>query len=197
MQAAWSSWRKLAEVLYDRKIPLRLKAKVYEATIRSALKYGSECWAMKVNNKKKIVTTVMRMPRGIIGVSRRDHMRKEEIRRLLHLSPIDEAMRSGCLRWFGHAQRTDANNVTHRVMDLTLPGTRRRGHPKNTFHQRMRETVMVGCGYCPAVDPRPEGVEKEDTSEPTDLYRLLDCAFRRWKAVVAEASGCHTCLHTL
>ena len=31
VQAAWSSWRKLAGVLYDRKIPLRLKAKVYEA----------------------------------------------------------------------------------------------------------------------------------------------------------------------
>ena len=29
VQAAWSSWRKLTGVLYDRKIPLRLKAKVY------------------------------------------------------------------------------------------------------------------------------------------------------------------------
>ena len=48
LHAAWSSWRKLAGVLYDRKIPLRLKAKVYEAMIRPALMYGSECWAMKV-----------------------------------------------------------------------------------------------------------------------------------------------------
>ena len=45
------------------------------------------------------------MLRGIIGVSRRDHMRNEEIRRILHLSPIDEVMRSGRLRWFGHVQR--------------------------------------------------------------------------------------------
>ena len=29
VQAAWSSWRKLTAVFYDRKIPLRLKAKVY------------------------------------------------------------------------------------------------------------------------------------------------------------------------
>ena len=33
VQAAWSSWRKLTGILYDRKIPLRLKAKVYEAII--------------------------------------------------------------------------------------------------------------------------------------------------------------------
>ena len=76
VRAAWSSWRKLTGVLYDRKIPLRLKAKVYEAIIRPALTYGSECWATKVTNKRNIATTEMRMLRGILGVSRRDHMRK-------------------------------------------------------------------------------------------------------------------------
>ena len=125
VQAAWSSWRKLTGVLYDRKIPLRLKAKIYETIIRPALTYGSECWAMKVTNKRKIATTEMRMLRGILGVSRRDHMRNEEIQRILHLSPIDEVMRSGRLRWFGHVQRRDATNVTRRVMELAIPGTRR------------------------------------------------------------------------
>ena len=105
VQGAWSSWRKLTRVLYDRKIPLRLKAKVYEAIMRPALTYGSECWAMKVTNKRKIATTEMRMLRGIFGVSRREHMRNEDIRRVLHITPIDEVMRSGRLRWFGHVQR--------------------------------------------------------------------------------------------
>ena len=89
VQAAWSSWRKLTGVLYDRKTPLRLKAKVYEAIIRPALTYGSECWAMKVTNKRKIATTEMRILRGILGVSRREHMRNEDIRRILHITPID------------------------------------------------------------------------------------------------------------
>ena len=81
VRAAWSSWKKLTGVLYYRNIPLRLKAKVYEAIIRPALTYGSECWAMKVTNKRKIATTEMRMLCGILGVSRRDHMRNEKIRR--------------------------------------------------------------------------------------------------------------------
>ena len=145
VQAAWSSWRKLTGVLYDRKFPLRLKAKIYETIIRPALTYGSECWAMKVTNKRKITTTEMRMLRGILGVSRRDHIRNEEIRRILHLSPIDEVMRSGRLRWFGHVQRRDATNVTRRVMELAIPGTRRRGRPKKTLHQQMKED-MAGVG---------------------------------------------------
>ena len=57
------------------------------------------------------------MLRGILGVSRRDHVRNEEIRRILHLSPIDEVMRSGCLCWFGHIHGRDVNNVTSRLVD--------------------------------------------------------------------------------
>ena len=40
--------------------------------------------------------------RGILGVSRQDHMRIEEIRRILQLASINEVMRSGRLRSFGH-----------------------------------------------------------------------------------------------
>ena len=143
VQAAWSSWRKLTGVLYDRKIPLRLKAKVYEAIIRPALTYGCECWAMKVTNKRKIATTEMRMLRGILGVSRREHMRNEDILRILHITPIDEVMRGGRLRWFGHVQRRDADNVTRRVMELAIPGARRRGWPKKTWHYQIKEDMMT------------------------------------------------------
>ena len=143
VQAAWSSWRKLTGVLYDRKIPLRLKAKVYEAIIRPALTYGSECWAMKVTNNMKIATTEMRMLRGILGVSRREHIRNEDIRRILHITPIDEVMRSGRLRWFGHVQRRDADNVTRRVMELAIPGARRRGRPNKTWHHQIKDDMTA------------------------------------------------------
>ena len=89
LQAACSSWRTLTGVLYDRNIPLRLKAKVYEAIIRPALTHGSECWAMKVNNKMKIATTEMRMLRWILGVSKR--------RNSTHITPF--ADRRGYSQW--------------------------------------------------------------------------------------------------
>ena len=76
VQAAWSSWRKLFGVLCNRKIPLKLKAKVYEVMIRAALTYGSECWVMKVNNKRKIANTEMRMLRGILSVETGSHAKR-------------------------------------------------------------------------------------------------------------------------
>ena len=122
-------------------IPLRLKEKVHEAMTRPALTYGSECWAMKVTNKRKIATTETRVLRWILGVSRRDHMRNEVNQRILLLSPIDEVMRSGRLLWFRHAQRRDANNVSCRVIELAIPDTRRRGRPKKTLPQQIKDDM--------------------------------------------------------
>ena len=146
VRAARSSWRKVTGVLYDRKIPLRLKAKVYEAIIRQALTYGSECWAMKVTNKRTIATTEMRMLRGILGVSNRDHMRNEDIRRILHITPIDEVMRCG------------------------------RDEPGHTWYQTTRtlqkdvepttEGRHDGRGCYPGCGPRPDRVETEDKADP-------------------------------
>ena len=105
---------------------------------------------MKVNNKRKIATTKMRMLRGILGVSRRDHMRNKEICCILQLAPIDEVMHNGRLRW--SCPKRDVNNVTRRVMDLTVPGTRQRGHPKKTWHQQIKDD-MTGVGVTQDIAP--------------------------------------------
>ena len=72
-------------------------------------------------------------------------MRNEEIRRILQLAPIDKVNTQWPSSWFGHVLRRDADNVTRRVMELVVPGTRRRGRPKKTWHQHINDD-MVGLG---------------------------------------------------
>ena len=80
-------------------------------------------------------------------------MRNEDIRRILHITPIDEVMRCGRLRWLGHVQRRDADNVTRRVMNLAIPGTRRRGRPKKTCNQQLKDDMTaVGVTQDVALD---------------------------------------------
>ena len=142
VRAAWSSWRKFTGVLYDRNIPRRLKANVYEAIIRPALTYGSECWAMEVTNKRKIATTDMRMLRGIIGVSRRDHM----------VWPYPETR---CKQ--RHSQ-SDGPDKTRNQTTRTSRLPRRHGTTDEGRHD--------GRGYYPICGHRPEGVEKKDKADP-------------------------------
>ena len=119
---------------------------------------------MQVTNKRKIATTEMRMLRGILGVSRRDQMRNEEIRRILQLAPIDEVIRSGRLRWFGHAQIRDENNVTPQC-DSTWYQTTRAPRRRNDA-TRPRTTWWAWVLYT-GYGPRPEEVKKDDR---TDIY---------------------------
>ena len=44
--AAWSKWREIGGLLCDRGIPLKKRASIYEACIRSVLLYGTETWPM-------------------------------------------------------------------------------------------------------------------------------------------------------
>ena len=107
----------------------------------AAVTYSSECWAMKTNKKRKSATTETRMFLGVLGVSRLEHIRNEEIRLLLNLPPINEVMCSGRLRWFGRMQKREENNVTHPIINLALPGVRRRGRPRKTWKQQTREVM--------------------------------------------------------
>ena len=45
VSAAWGNWKRCSGVLYDRRMPVKLKGKVYKTVVRQALLYGAETWA--------------------------------------------------------------------------------------------------------------------------------------------------------
>nr|GEV51527.1 putative reverse transcriptase domain, ribonuclease H-like domain, retroviral aspartyl protease [Tanacetum cinerariifolium] len=46
IRTRWMRWRVASGVLYDKRVPLKLKGKFYRVAIRSATLYGSECWSI-------------------------------------------------------------------------------------------------------------------------------------------------------
>ncbi len=63
--AAWAKWRELAGVIGDKKLPRRLKTKLYTTIIRPVLLYGAESWTMGKKEKRILEATDMRMLRRI------------------------------------------------------------------------------------------------------------------------------------
>ena len=43
IRVGWQKWKKASGVLSDKKIPFRLKEKVYRMIVQPALLYGVEC----------------------------------------------------------------------------------------------------------------------------------------------------------
>ncbi|KAL6582639.1 hypothetical protein OROMI_004717 [Orobanche minor] len=54
IKAGWLKWKSATGVLCDPDMPHRLKGKFYRTTIRPALLYGTECWALKQCHVQKM-----------------------------------------------------------------------------------------------------------------------------------------------
>ena len=62
-------------MICDKKIPVRLKGKVYKTMIKPAMMYGTETWALKKAEERKVQVAEMRMLRWMVGRSRKDKIR--------------------------------------------------------------------------------------------------------------------------
>ena len=74
------NWKKCSGVLCDKKMPVKLKGKVYRTVVRPAMLYGAETWATTKRQESRIEVNEMRMLRWMCGVTRKDKIRNEHIR---------------------------------------------------------------------------------------------------------------------
>ena len=71
--------------------------------MRSALCYGAECWALRVD-ERKLRTTEMRML-PMCEKTKKDDISNQTIRDMTGGEKIEEFIREQRLRWFGHVER--------------------------------------------------------------------------------------------
>ena len=72
---------KLSKIWRFTGISMKTKAKVYETIIIPVFLYGAECWRLRKNDERKILSTEMGWLRRIMGVSRLQRIRNDEIRK--------------------------------------------------------------------------------------------------------------------
>ena len=66
-------------MLCDKKVPIKLKDKVYKTVINPTMTYGAECWAVRKKDENRLHVAEMRMLRWIRGKTRKDHVRNQII----------------------------------------------------------------------------------------------------------------------
>ncbi|XP_071722141.1 uncharacterized protein [Rutidosis leptorrhynchoides] len=86
---------------------------------------------IKKQQEHKIKVEEMRMLRWMSGLTLKDKVRNETKRSDLNVAPIDEKIREGRLRWFGHVRRRPREAPVRKGEDIDI-GTerRRRGRPR-------------------------------------------------------------------
>ena len=86
---------------------------------------------MRSAERRKVNVLEMKCLRSLVGVSRMDRVRNEEVRRRAGIerelaSRADERV----LRWFGHVERMDEYRMARRVLMAEVSGGRVRGRPR-------------------------------------------------------------------
>ena len=76
------------------------------------------------------------------GITRRDRVRNEIIREKVGVASVEDKMREGRLRWFGHVMRRGTDAPVRRCERLTLDSFRRsRGSQKKYWREVIRHNM--------------------------------------------------------
>ena len=142
--AGWMNWKKCSGVLCDKRMPVKLKGKVYRTVVRPAMLYGAETLATTKRQESRIEVNEMMMLRWMCGVTRKDKIRNEHIRGTTKVVQASRKITERRLKWYGHVMRMEEDHVVRRVMTKAIPGKRKRGWPKTRWkdvYKRDMQTV--------------------------------------------------------
>ena len=133
VQAGWNGWRRMSGVICDRRVPTRVKGKVYKGAVRPAMLYGLETVALTKRQEAEMKVAELKMLRCSLGVTRSGMSTSEGQHTV---GKFGEKTREARLRWYGHLRRKYDGYIG---MRMELPGKRKRGRPKRRFMDVVKE----------------------------------------------------------
>ena len=139
VQAGWNGWRRMSGVICDRRVPARVKGKMYKVAVRPAMLYGLE-----KRQEAEMEVAELKMLRFSLGVTRMDKIRNEYIRGTAQVGKFGEKTREARLRWYGHLRRKGEGYIGRRMPRMELPGKRKPGRPKRRFMDVVKEDMAEG-----------------------------------------------------
>ena len=120
VQAGWNGWRRVSGVICDKRLPARVKGKVYSSMVRPAMVYGLETVAVTKKQVEEMEVAEMKMLRFAMGVTRKDKIRNEHIRSTVKVERLGMKMREVRLRWYGHVMRRDQKYIGRKMMEIRV-----------------------------------------------------------------------------
>ncbi|KAI5754231.1 hypothetical protein M8J77_006965 [Diaphorina citri] len=130
------------DLIWNKKVPQKCKKVLYNTYYIPILTYGSETWAMRKKDKSRIQAAEMKFLRSIAGKTRRDRIRNDDIRRMLQMESLEERMRKGRLRWYGHMKRMNCERLPKKMYEMRMEGMRPRGRPRYRYSDVIRADIQ-------------------------------------------------------
>ena len=119
-----------------------MKRMMYERIVVPTVLYGAETWGLNVREKRRLDVMEMKCLRSMCGVTIRDRIRNEEIRRRVGVQINMAGRVERCvLRWFGHVERMNDERMAKRVYVSGVEGRQGRGRPNRVWIDGVKEAL--------------------------------------------------------
>jgi hypothetical protein len=147
MAKANTTFGRLTNIWKSKRLNLHVKIRLYESLVLSTLQYGAETWPMTVANGKKLEAAHHKWLRRILGITWKQKVTNEEVRKRTGMGNFLNILRRNRLRWLGHVHRMSSNRLPKQALQWSpREGKRRRGRPrknwKATVTDDLRELEM-------------------------------------------------------
>ena len=89
----------------------------------------------------KMEVAELKMVRWALGVTRKNKIRNEYVRGTAKIAKLGDKLRNARLRWYGHVKRREEGYVGKTMMEMAVPGRRKRGRPRRRWIDLTREDM--------------------------------------------------------
>ena len=131
----------LTPLLKHKQIPVITKANLIRTIFWPTLCYQCQTWTLTTANKRKIITTEMKCLRRAAGVTRKDKIRNEEIRRRLGIKPIIQFIKEQQIKWFGHLTRMPWYHLPQRATLKRYNNYKAKGRPRKRWSDDIKNSL--------------------------------------------------------
>ncbi|XP_058258449.1 leukemia NUP98 fusion partner 1, partial [Hemibagrus wyckioides] len=126
-------------------------------------RFHKETVSLRQRQESELEVAELKMLRFSLGGTRLDRIRNEYIRGTAHVGHLGDKVREDRLRWFGHVQRRESEYICRRMLDMELPGRRKRGRPKRRYMDGINEDMKL------------VGVSVEDGEDRDRWREMIHC----------------------
>ena len=139
---ATSALAKLNPIWKDKNIKMDTKVRLLRSLVMSIFLYACESWTLSAEMERRISAVEMRFYRRLLGITYRDHITNDEVRRRISqaIGPYIDLLtiiKTRKLRWYGHVTRSCGLAKT--ILQGTVEGGRRRGRPRKRWSDNIME----------------------------------------------------------
>jgi Reverse transcriptase (RNA-dependent DNA polymerase)/Endonuclease/Exonuclease/phosphatase family len=170
-----ATFGRLNTVWRDKGLSISTKTRLYRALVLTTLLYGAETWAMTKANLKKLEAAHHRWMRKILGVTWKDKIKNEDIRKRTLMEKLEDILKKTRMRWLGHIHRSNEERIVKQSLNWTSSRWRRKpGRPRKTWHDTIKQDLKDGG---------MTWEEAEAAAEDRVVWRgcVARCASSAWK----------------